>query len=480
MKVLKNYFFSSSYQLLVVVVPFITTPYLSRVLGKQGVGLNAFTLSVVGFFVLFATLGTNMYGNREIAYHQNDKQGRSQLFWEITLLSWLSSVITLAAFLIFICFVHEYKTLYLLQGIAILATMFDVSWYFMGREKFKITVTRNFVIKILTVVSIFMFIHRSSDLYLYVGIMMFGGLMGSLSLWPYLKKEVSFPKIKKLQISRHLKPSILLFFPFISLNVYSLGQKTLVGILDSIGHAGFFFQADNLIKVVLSLVTPIGTVMLPRMSALKADENLYEIRNTLKKNFNVAMGISAALCFGVAGISIRFAPYFFGNQFGTVGYILLVESFALIFMASSNIFQTHYFLPLNKLRILTTSMFLGAIINIILNLITIPMLGVVGAACSVVLTEFLMVVYQFHYLNKEFRYNNFFEGIWKYLFSGGVMFIVVLTLNLNFKMGIISLIIQVFIGSFIYIAMNFLTKTELWILTAQFTKAIMEKYRKHL
>ena len=109
MKVLKNYLFSSSYQLLLVIVPFITTPYLSRVLGSGGIGLNTFTASIVGYFVLIATLGTNLYGNREIAYYQNNKERRSKVFWEISFLSWGSSIVTLLAFLIFLLFIKQYK-----------------------------------------------------------------------------------------------------------------------------------------------------------------------------------------------------------------------------------------------------------------------------------------------------------------------------------------------------------------------------------
>jgi len=140
MKVLKNYLFSSFYQVLILLLPVLTTPYISRVLGVEGIGINAFTLSIVGYFSLIATLGTNLYGNREIAYYQDKKFERSQAFWEISFLSFISSIITLCIFFVFVLFVNKYQIFYLLQGITILTAMFDISWYFMGREKFKLTV----------------------------------------------------------------------------------------------------------------------------------------------------------------------------------------------------------------------------------------------------------------------------------------------------------------------------------------------------
>ena len=434
MKVLKNYLFSSSYQLLLVIVPFITTPYLSRVLGSGGIGLNTFTASIVGYFVLIATLGTNLYGNREIAYYQNNKERRSKVFWEISFLSWGSSIVTLLAFLIFLLFIKQYKFLYLLQGIAILSTMLDISWYFMGVEKFKVPVLRNFIFKILTVILIFAIVHRPSDLYKYVAIMMFGGLIGNLSLWPYLRKEIYGPNFKKITIKRHVLPSIMLFLPFASLSIYAYGQKTLIGLFDSISHSGFFFQSDNLIKIVLSLITSVGTVMLPHMSGLKARGDFDGIKKNLKKSLNISIGISSALCFGIAGVSIKFAPFFFGNQFKLVGSILFIESFSLFFMAASNIFQTHYFLPLNKLNRLTLSMVYGAIVNLLLNDLLIPIFGVIGATFSVVFTELLMSSYQFYFVKVNLKYDKLLDGIWKYLVAGIVMFIVVFEMNLNFDL----------------------------------------------
>lgn len=475
MKTFKNYLFSSSYQLLLVIVPIITIPYLSRVLGTDGIGLNTFTASVAGYYVLIATLGTNLYGNREIAYCQNDKEKRSKIFWEITLLSWSSSLITLMFYVTFIIFIDQYRSLYLLQGIAILTTMFDISWYFMGVEKFKIPVIRNFIVKFITVISIFTFVNDPSDLYKYVLILMLGGFIGSLTLWPYLRNEINHPNFKEINVLNHLKPSLLLFFPYIYLNIYTYGQKTMLGLLDSINSVGLFFQSDTLIKVVLSLITSIGTVMLPRMSGLKSTGDLNGIKNSIKKNFNLVIGISSAFCFGIAAISINFAPFFFGEQFKSVGNILMVESFSLFFMAFSNILQTHYYLPMNKLKQLNFSMLLGAISNILLNLLLIPLFGVIGSAFSVVITELLMVSCQYYYMTKEFKYDNFFENIWKYLVSGITMFVVVFSMNISLKMNTINLILQVAIGALIYVFMNILLKTKLWEILSKLIHKIKSK-----
>ncbi|PCS01435.1 oligosaccharide flippase family protein [Lactococcus fujiensis] len=185
MRLFKNYLLNSSYQILLILLPLITAPYLSRVLGASGVGINAFTNSVVFYFSLFSILGTFTYGNREIAYYQNDKKKRSEIFWGINFLSWMIAGITYIVFLIFISMTQRYQAYYLWQSLIILANLFDISWYFMGMEKFKITVTRNLIFKILTVIAIFIFVRDQNDLIRYIAIAGIGSLLSSLSLWPY-------------------------------------------------------------------------------------------------------------------------------------------------------------------------------------------------------------------------------------------------------------------------------------------------------
>ena len=169
MKVIKNYLYNAGYQILLMFAPLITTPYVSRVLGAHAYGINTYTNGWVTFFYLMGQMGITLYGNREVAYHRDDKYKRSQTFWGIEILQLGTITIALIAYLAAVfLFSTTFKEYYLLQTLWIVAAGLDVSWYFMGMEDFKKTVTRNTIVKLISIALIFMLVRTEADLWKYV------------------------------------------------------------------------------------------------------------------------------------------------------------------------------------------------------------------------------------------------------------------------------------------------------------------------
>lgn len=478
-KVGRNYLLNLVYQLLMVVLPLITAPYISRTIGAEGIGINTFTATIAQYFVIVAVLGTATYGNREIAYHQNDKETRSQIFWGITFVSWISAAIALVAYFICITFLKNYHTIYLLQSLLILTSLFDISWYFMGRENFQVIVIRNFIIKVITLVCILVFIKNPSDLTKYVAIMTVGGLLGSLSLWPYLKNEIFRPRFKNLNLKTHFRYTLALFFPQIMMQVYTILNRNMIGAFDSMRHLGYYNQADTLIKAVLSIVTAFSTVMLPHVAKMHARNEEKQVKKLIIKSFNLMSGLSVALFFGIAGISLKFAPFFFGKDFSMVGLLIFVQVPFLVFISWNYVIGAQYLLATNKIRIYSTSIFIAAVVSLIVNLILIPTFGVVGASISAVLSEFSIFIYQRYNTKSNFSNEELYSQIWKYFLAGSIMFIVVFALNQTQKMDMIQLIFQMSVGVVIYIVLNFFLKTMLWeVFSKTILNAINDKLKK--
>lgn len=166
--VVKNYLYNLSYQILVLIVPLITTPYISRVLGAKGVGTFSYTNSVVQYFILFGCVGLNLYGQREIAYVQHNKEKRDKVFWELVILRIITVSTSLAIFYFTLASHGKYAIVFFIMCIDILSSMADISWFFQGIEDFKKIVVRNFIIKIIGVALIFLFVKSSDDLLLYI------------------------------------------------------------------------------------------------------------------------------------------------------------------------------------------------------------------------------------------------------------------------------------------------------------------------
>ena len=147
------------YQILLIILPLITTPYISRVLGSEGLGTYTYTYTIANYFMLAAMLGVKNYGNRSVAAVRENRTVLSRVFWEIYGLQFLCSVLAL---IVYICYAltedSVYRLVALIQGIYVFSGMLDISWLFFGVEKFKITVTRNIVIRVIDLLCVFIFV----------------------------------------------------------------------------------------------------------------------------------------------------------------------------------------------------------------------------------------------------------------------------------------------------------------------------------
>ncbi len=441
------------YQILLLLAPLVTVPYVSRVLGAGGVGINDYTNATVTFFLLFGQIGVLTYGNREIAYHRDNKFERSKIFWEIIIMQIITVSMSYAVFLGFVWkFSQSYQWFFLVQSLLIVAGAFDISWYFMGMEDFQKTVTRNMLVKLISIGLIFAFVKTRDDVWKYILILSSSQLIGNITLWPYLKNSVKFVPLKILRPFSHFNPALLLFIPTITTQVYLVVNKIMLRFMDPTHTVavGLFSQSDKIIKLVLAIVTATGTVMLPHIAHKFAAGDVKGIRQSLYNSFDFVSALSIPMMFGIAAIAQRFAPWFLGAEFYDSGKIMMIEAPVIVLIAWSNVTGTQYLMPVNRVKEYTISVTIGAVVNIILNLFFIEVFSAKGAALATTLSEFAVTAFQVYCIKTTIRRRQLFKSTWKYMISGLVMFIVVYRLNQIMHMNIINLLIQCFIGFLIY------------------------------
>ncbi|MFC6295355.1 polysaccharide biosynthesis C-terminal domain-containing protein [Lactiplantibacillus daoliensis] len=451
MKLIKNYLYNAGYNILILLTPLITVPYISRVIGPVGVGINASTNSVITYFLLAGTVGITIYGNREIAFTRDNIIKRSKTFWEIEFLQILMISLSYIMFLLFLSFQHEYKIEFFYQSFYIIAGAFDISWYFMGLEDFKKTVLRNAMVKIVSLFAIFILVRHNTDVTKYIGILSITQLIGNLTLWPYLKKSVLAPKWNALHILKHLKPSLVLFIPQIATSIYLALNKTMLWKLDSVSASGYYDYSDKLIKLVLAIVTATGTVMLPHIANLFANRKFSAVKYYLYNSFDFVLAISIPMAFGVASIAIPLAPLFFGQQFNSVGILLIIEAPVIVLIGLSNVIGQQYLLPTKRTRQFTLSVTIGAVVNILINIPLILLLGVSGAMIATLISELCVTVYQLYVVHSDLLPSILFKNLWKYSVAGFLMFIFVFPLSLIMKVNTFNLSAQISIGILTYI-----------------------------
>ena len=452
MKVIKNYLYNVVYQILLLLVPLITVPYISRVLGPELVGINSYTNSWMTFFMLVGQMGIALYGNREVAYHRENPIERSKIFWGIELLQVITITCALIAYLgAVLLFSTTFKEYFLLQSFWIIAAGVDVSWYFMGVENFQRIVFRNMLVKLASVALIFLVVKGNNDLGKYIALLGLSNLVGNLTLWPYLKDEIKWVPISTWHPFRHFYPALLLFVPTITTQVYLVVNRLMLGRMSTQSQLGQFQYTDQIIKVILAVVTASGQVMLPHIANKFSKGDVKGIRDSLYNSFDFITAIAIPMMFGIMAIAKQFAPWFLGKQFNDAGILMMIEAPVMLFIGWSNVTGTQYLMPINRTKEYTVSVTVGAVINVIANLFLIALWGARGATLATDISEFAVAAVQLVYIRQTISRRKLFGQMWKYLLSGGIMFIITYRLAMIMNMTIPNLAIEVIIGAVIYI-----------------------------
>ena len=464
-----NFIYNIIYQILLLILPLITSPYISRVIGAEGLGIYSYTYSIAYYFVLFAMLGINNYGNREIAKSRENKEQLSRKFCAIYTIQLITSIISIIAYIIYIlCIENEYKLYAILQLIYILSNCFDVNWLFFGLEKFKITVTRNIIIKILSVCSIFVFVKDRNDLVLYTLIITLSALISQLALWPFVKKEVKFLKIRFSDLKKHIKPILILFIPVIAVSLYKVMDKIMLGNMTNVKNVGLYENAEKIINIPLGLITALGTVMLPRMSNLVSNGNQEQIKRYIDKSIEFIAFISVPISLGIMAVSKEFAPLFFGQEFTKSGEIIQYLAITVIFISWANVIRTQYLIPNEKDKAFIVSVVSGAIINIIINLLLIKRYETIGAAIGTLIAEFTVMIIQLFAVRKELNNKLHAKKFLIYFIKGIIMYTIVNLLkwlNMNYWIKIFD---QIIVGIIVYFSLNY--KYILGLVNSDFQK----------
>lgn len=356
---------------------------------------------------------------------------------------------------------NQYQIYYKILTLEIIGNCIDISWFFQGLEEFKKTVTRNIIIKLISVLCIFIFIKNQNDLYLYFLIYVFSTLIGNGSLWLYLPKFLGKVELKELNIFRHLKPTISLFIPQIAIQIYTLLDRTMVGaIISDKSEVGYYDQGQKIVKMLLAVITSMGTVMLPRIANTFATGDRNMVKNYMNKSFNLVFALAFPLIFGIIAVSKAFVPVFFGPGYDKVAILMSVISPIILLIGISNVTGTQYLLPTKRQKEYTISVFCGAIINFIMNICLIWNYGAIGASIGTVIAELTVTLVQIHFVKNDFDFKEIFKSAKNYLFSSLIMFIICLFIETKIKSNLVSTISQVGVGIIIYIIILLLLKDK--------------------
>ena len=451
----KNLIYQTAYEVLILILPLILSPYVARVLGAEQVGVYSYTFTMANYFVLFANLGIKNYGNREIARVRDDQNKLSTTFSGIVILHFCLSIITIFAYVVYIVILNsDYRLYTVISGLYVISALFDISWFFFGIEQFKITVLRNGIIRIASTICIFIFVNSPDDLWIYVTILAVSNLFGQLYLWRYVRKYTKLVKVNRNDITRHLPSMAVLFIPSIAISLYNYMDKIMVGAISGSTQLGYYEMSEKIPAIAIAVVGSVGTVMMPRMSNVFAKGDIKQGKKYIDASMQFVMWLSVAMAFGVASVSKVFSPVFWGIEFSSCALLLMLLSIILPIKGFANVVRTQYLIPSKNDRQYVISVCAGAVVNLVINWLLIPTMQSIGAVIGTVIAEFTVCFVQSFACRKELNIGHYIKESIPFLLIGLVMGIVVWFIGEKMQTNILTLLVQVIVGIIVYLGIS--------------------------
>jgi len=462
-KLIINYFYVLLNQVVLIFLPFITMPYVTRILQANGLGRHTFALSIVSVFSIFLTLSIPIYGAKEIAAQNNTKE-IEKTFAAIFKIQFFAAIVVTLAYSLFLLtpLAMIERQLFIIHLITLLTRAIDVSWYFVGKEQAKKVVIRTVLTKIIGTMSIFLFVNSPNDVFIYTLILAMSLFSGQALVWIPLLKEVKFKKVRISEVKKHLKPIAILFLPQLFIMMYTNLNNVVLGAVVGRDELAFYAQAVVIMTMVISVLASISTIMLPRMASEFSKGNVSVIKKNVANILQFVLLVSVPLAFGLIAISYDFVIAFFGLEFVPTALLLALISPNIIIVGLANVFGVQLLIATNQQKKYTISVIVGAILSLIVNFVLVFHIGALATVFALLAAEVTGLLIQIFYTREYFDLHYFSKELVKYLVYGGIMYAGIWFASSLINLSIINLIIfKVIIGCFIYITILIITKNEL-------------------
>lgn len=461
-RIARNYLYNVAYQILVLVAPIVTAPYLARVLGADNLGIYSYVNSSGNIITTITLLGIYAYGNRQTAYVRENKKTLTSTFWELEITRLILGSIGTVIYIGYSLLNKEYSIYFLIYYPYILAQFIDCSWIYVGLEDMKPTVMKNAVTKLVNIAGIFLFVKEKDDVWIYIMMLAVTTLVANISIYTQLSKYIGKPSADLRKIPQHIKGTVGLFLPQVASLFYLQVDKVMLAwMTGETNQVSFYDQAEKIVTIPLSLITVISTVMMPRIANEYKKHNQAVIDNLLSKAGRFALCMAIPMMFGIFSIAGDFIPWYLGSEFQPTAIAIMVLSPIVVLNSLAGISGNQYFTATNQISILMKAYVTAAVMNIAVNALLIPHIGYVGSAIATVLSSLSSVIIQYHFMLKQVKLKGLLKGMLKYLIGGLIMCAAVLYIGRLMPATIITTFAQVVAGLSIYFIYLVVTKDDL-------------------
>ncbi len=478
----KNFIFQFAYQALILVIPLLMSPYLARTLKPDALGTYTYINSIASYFVIAANLGISVHGKRLISCSASDINLLRRSFWSLFYMHVvISSIVVIVYFAAIFILQPLNLMIYVLSGICVLSALFDITWLFYGLENFSSVVIKNAAVKVIECIFVFCLIKSPDDLWKYTLIIAFGGCVGQIVMLPQAARIVPPIKVKNEDLKQHIKPLVIFSVSVIASALYTIFDKTLLGILATSKDVAFYEYAHRIVCIPQTFTGIVGMVMLPRACKLVEDGEVNKQKKFMSYSFYITAFIGMGALFGISAIANDLAIIYYGKAFAPCGSIMIALSPIAYIVGTGSVLRSQYLIPNGFDKQFNMSIIYNAVINLILTGILIPIVGVYGAVVGTLSAEIFGLVYQAKLCKKIEAGKGILKTIFPFACIGIIMFCLIKFISLMMTISVVTLIIEVIVGATVYVILSVIYLTifrkDLW---KAFTAVILLKFKKNI
>lgn len=380
------------------IFPLITFPYVSRVLAPAGIGKVSFATSVISYFSIFSQLGIPTYGIRACAKVREDRGELTRISQELLFINLIMSIISYIALFIALVFVPKLRTdrlLFIVLSFTIILTAIGMEWLYKALEQYTYITIRSIIFKFIALIAMLLLIHRQTDYVIYGGITIFAASASNIFNFINVHKHIDLKPVGKLNLRRHLKPIAVFFAMSCATTIYVNLDSVMLGFMTTDVDVGYYNAAIKIKSILVSIVTSLGTVLLPRVSFYVENGMMDEFKRITEKALSFVFLLAAPLMVYFVFFAKEGIYFLSGEAYnGSIMPMQLIMP-TLLFIGITNILGIQILVPIGKENIVLYSEIVGAVVDVVINAILIPKYASIGAAIGTLVAELAVLIVQY-------------------------------------------------------------------------------------
>ena len=444
--------------------PLVTFPYSSRIIMAEGIGQVNFFQSIINYIILFTSIGIPMYATREIARNRDDNEEMSKTAIEILILHAFLTLIgylTVAILCVFVAEIAVDIPLFLLLSLSVFFTAIGCEWFYKGIEDFLYITVRGLTIRIIFVVLLFLLVHTKEDLMGYAFVTVGGTVGNNVFNFIRLRKHINLRKLHDLHPFKHLKPSLHVFVLNVVISIYVNLNSVMLGFMQTVVSVGLYAAATRIITMLRGVVTSFTTALLPRMSNVYASKDFDKFRHLSQMSIRAIFLISLPLSVGTYFCAEDMVLILAGSDFEDSIFCLKCMAPTTFVIALSGVLGIQILYPQGQTNKVILCTAIGAVVNIVANLLLIPTFAHIGVSISTLIAETAVTSSMLFLGRKYFPFTWKDKNLLKYIFATIMMSIVLFEIQGFTENCIIELFVYAIVGTCSYGFILLIVKEQL-------------------